>query len=82
MPLPNYTTNSVTPSEGEIFNRFSPELQARNLANRERRQRDHEDFVSKLKEYSKSDKPSTSLPNSVPLVEDGGEDGTQLTLRK
>ncbi len=47
----------VTPSEGELFNRFSPELQASNLANRARRLRNHEDFVSKLKEYSKSDKP-------------------------
>lgn len=47
----------VTPSEGELFSRFSPELQASNLANRARRQRDHEDFVGKLKEYSKSDKP-------------------------
>ena len=47
----------VTPAEGELFKRFSPELQAHNLANRERRQRDYEDFVGKLKEYSKSDKP-------------------------
>ncbi len=47
----------VTPSEGELFQRFSPELQASNLANRARRQRDYEDFVGKLKEYSKSDKP-------------------------
>lgn len=47
----------VTPSEGELFQRFSPELQASNLANRARRQREYEDFVGKLKEYSKSDKP-------------------------
>jgi hypothetical protein len=47
----------VTPAEGELFKRFSPELQKHNLENRERRQRDYEDFVSKLKEYSKSDKP-------------------------
>jgi CBP4 len=47
----------VTPSEAELFNRFSPELQAFNLANRDRRQREYEDFVGKLKEYSKSDKP-------------------------
>jgi CBP4 len=47
----------VTPAEGELFKRFSPELQQHNLENRERRQRDYEDFVSKLKEYSKSDKP-------------------------
>lgn len=47
----------VTPSEGELFTRFSPELQASNLANRARRQAEYEDFVGKLKEYSKSDKP-------------------------
>jgi biopolymer transport protein ExbB/TolQ len=49
--------NLVTPSEGELFKKFSPELQQHNLENRERRQRDYEDFVGKLKEYSKSDKP-------------------------
>jgi CBP4 len=53
--------SSVTPNEGELFKRFSPELQKHNLENRERRQRDYEDFVGKLKEYSKSDKPSMSL---------------------
>ena len=47
----------VTPAEGELFNRFSPELQKRNLENRPRRQAEYEDFVGKLKEYSKSDKP-------------------------
>ena len=47
----------VTPSEGELFQRFSPELQKRNLEMREQRQADYEDFVTKLKEYSKSDKP-------------------------
>ena len=49
---------AVTPAEGELFKRFSPELQARNLEARDRRQRDYEDFVGKLKEYSRSDKPS------------------------
>ena len=47
----------VTPAEGELFQKFSPELQKRNLEMREQRQADYEDFVSKLKEYSKSDKP-------------------------
>ena len=47
----------VTPAEGELFKRFSPELQQYNLENRDRRQREYEDFVTKLKEYSKSDKP-------------------------
>jgi hypothetical protein len=46
----------LTPGPDELFQKFSPELQASNLANRDRRQRDYEDFVSKLKEYSKSDK--------------------------
>ncbi|RMZ86224.1 hypothetical protein DV737_g150, partial [Chaetothyriales sp. CBS 132003] len=47
----------VVPAEGELFKQFSPELQQRNLENRERRQREYEDFLGKLKEYSRSDKP-------------------------
>ena len=47
----------VTPAEGELFKRFSPELQRHNLEKRAQRQADYEDFVGKLKEYSKSDKP-------------------------
>lgn len=48
---------AVTPAEGELFKKFSPELQKYNLENRDRRKRDYEEFVSQLKEYSKSDKP-------------------------
>ena len=44
------------------FQRFNPDLQKRNLENRERRQQDFDDFVMRLKEYSKSDKPSMLLP--------------------
>ena len=47
----------VTPAEGELFKKFSPELQKHNLEKRAQRQADYEDFVGKLKEYSKSDKP-------------------------
>jgi hypothetical protein len=47
----------VTPSEGEVFKRFSPDLQKRNLELREQRLKNNEEFVSKLIEYSKSDKP-------------------------
>ena len=47
----------LTPTSEELFSRFSPELQKSNLENRARRQADYEDFVGKLKEYSKSDKP-------------------------
>jgi len=47
----------VTPSEGELLKRFSPELQKHNLENRERRRLEYEDFAGKMREYSKSDKP-------------------------
>lgn len=52
----------VTPSEGELFKRFNPDLQKRNLENRERRKQEYEDFSAKMIEYSKSDKPSESYP--------------------
>ena len=38
--------------------RYNPELQKRSLANRQERQQDFDNFVSKMKEYSKSSKPS------------------------
>ncbi|KAI4149131.1 MAG: hypothetical protein LQ340_004778 [Diploschistes diacapsis] len=39
--------------------RYNPELQKRSLANREQKQQDFDNFVVKLKEYSKSKKTST-----------------------
>jgi len=48
----------VSPSEEEIFFKYNPELQKRSLENRVGRQQDFDNFVGKLKEYSKSDKPS------------------------
>ncbi|KAI9795304.1 MAG: assembly factor cbp4 [Candelina submexicana] len=47
----------VTPTEEELFKRYNPELQKRSLENRYQRQKDFDDFVTRLKEYSKSDKP-------------------------
>jgi hypothetical protein len=47
----------LTPAEGEVFKRFNPDLQKRNLELREQRLKSNEEFVSKLIEYSKSDKP-------------------------
>lgn len=38
--------------------KYNPELQKRSLENRHQRQQDFDDYVTKLKEYSKSDKPS------------------------
>ncbi|KAI1928514.1 Assembly factor cbp4 [Ophidiomyces ophidiicola] len=49
--------NYIRPSEEELFKRFNPDLQRRNLENRDRRQKEFDDFVTQLKEYSKSDKP-------------------------
>ena len=37
--------------------KYNPELQKRSLENREQKQQDFDNFVNKLKEYSKSDKP-------------------------
>jgi hypothetical protein len=48
----------ISPTEEEIFLKYNPELQKRSLENRIERQQDFDNFVGKLKEYSKSDKPS------------------------
>ena len=42
-----------------VEQRYNPELQKRSLANREQAQKDFDNFVGKLKEYSKSSKTST-----------------------
>ncbi|KAI9817464.1 MAG: assembly factor cbp4 [Pycnora praestabilis] len=47
----------VSPTEEELFKRYNPDLQRRSLENRQGRQQDFDNFVGKLKEYSKSDKP-------------------------
>ncbi|WPG98184.1 Hypothetical protein R9X50_00097000 [Acrodontium crateriforme] len=46
----------VMPTEEELFKRYNPELQARSLANRQERQQEFDDFVGRLKGYSKSNK--------------------------
>lgn len=47
----------VQPTDEELFQRYNPELQKRSLEGRYQRQKDFDDFVTKLKEHSKSDKP-------------------------
>jgi len=47
----------VMPTEEELFKRYNPELQKRSLEKRQEKQQDFDNFVNKLKEYSKSDKP-------------------------
>jgi hypothetical protein len=51
----------VSPTEEELFMKYNPELQKRSLENRRERQEDFDNFVMRLREYSKSDKPSMSL---------------------
>jgi hypothetical protein len=50
----------VQPTDEELFQKYNPELQKRSLERRFERQQEFDDFVTRLKEYSKSDKPSTS----------------------
>lgn len=54
-------TYYVTPTEEELFKKYSPDLQKKSLANRDQTQAEFNHFVDKLKQYSKSDKPSKSL---------------------
>jgi hypothetical protein len=42
--------------------RYNPELQRRSLERRQEKQEDFDNFVGRLKEYSKSDKPSEPYP--------------------
>ncbi|KAK2761526.1 assembly factor cbp4 [Emmonsiellopsis sp. PD_33] len=46
----------IRPTDEELFKRFNPDLQKRNLETREKRQQDFDNFVTELKEHAKSDK--------------------------
>ncbi|XDG07387.1 hypothetical protein ABKA04_007002 [Annulohypoxylon sp. FPYF3050] len=48
----------VQPSEEELFKKYNPDLQKKSLERRYERQKEFDDFVTQLKEYSKSDRPS------------------------
>ncbi|KAI1398596.1 CBP4-domain-containing protein [Hypoxylon fuscum] len=47
----------VQPTDEELFKKYNPELQKKSLERRYEKQKDFDDFVTRLKEYSKSDKP-------------------------
>jgi len=47
----------VSPSEEQLFLKYNPALQKRSLENRVQKQEDFDNFVGKLKEFSRSDKP-------------------------
>jgi hypothetical protein len=48
----------VSPTDEELFQRYNPELKRKSLERRYERQKEFDDFVVKLKEQSKSSKPS------------------------
>lgn len=50
----------ISPTEEELRAKYNPELRKRSLEQGEQRQQEFDDFVGKLKEWSKSDKPSAS----------------------
>lgn len=54
-------TYYVTPTEEELFKKYNPDLQKKSLENRDKNQAEFNHFVDRLKEYSKSDKPSKWL---------------------
>ncbi|CAJ2504545.1 Uu.00g119390.m01.CDS01 [Anthostomella pinea] len=47
----------VQPTDEELFKRYNPELQKKSLERRYEKQKDFDDFVIQLKDYSKSDRP-------------------------
>ncbi|KAH6888089.1 hypothetical protein B0T10DRAFT_67625 [Thelonectria olida] len=47
----------LTPSEEQLRSRYNPELLKKSLEGKEEREQEFNDFVTRLKEYSKSDKP-------------------------
>ncbi|KAI1500008.1 CBP4-domain-containing protein [Biscogniauxia marginata] len=47
----------VQPTDEELFKKYNPDLQRKSLERRYERQKEFDDFVTQLKEYSKSDKP-------------------------
>ncbi|RCI14049.1 hypothetical protein L249_8035 [Ophiocordyceps polyrhachis-furcata BCC 54312] len=50
-------TMYLTPSEDELRKRYNPDLQKKSLETREERQQEFDEFVTRLKTYSKSEKP-------------------------
>ncbi|KFY06142.1 hypothetical protein V491_08831 [Pseudogymnoascus sp. VKM F-3775] len=82
----------LTPTEEELFARYNPELQRRSLENRQQKQEDFDNFVTRLKEYSKSDKPiweaaaemeakKKKIADAVRLAEQKQADQKQTPLR-
>lgn len=63
----------VQPTDEELFKRYSPELQKKSLERRHERQQEFDDFVNQLKDFSKSDKHSTSVESETTAGHDTNE---------
>jgi hypothetical protein len=55
----------IRPTDEELRKRYNPDLQKRSAEQGDRRAQEFDDYVTKLKEWSKSDKSSTWFPNSA-----------------
>ena len=49
---------AIRPTDEELFKRYNPELQKRSLEEGDRRAQEFDDYVNRLKQWSKSDKSS------------------------
>ncbi|OGM42062.1 assembly factor cbp4 [Aspergillus bombycis] len=47
---------AIRPTDEELFKRYNPELQRRSLEEGDRRAQEFDDYVNRLKQWSKSDK--------------------------
>jgi len=70
----------VTPTEEELFLKYNPELQKRSLENRIGKQQDFDNFVGRLKEYSKSDKPIWEAAAEAEKLSRDGKIAEQVKL--
>lgn len=59
---------SIRPTDEELFKRYNPELQKRSLEEGDRRAQEFDDYVNRLKQWSKSDKSSMSLPSLSSVI--------------
>jgi hypothetical protein len=56
---------SIRPTDEELVKRYNPDLQKRSAEQGEQRAQEFDDYVNKLKEWSKSDKSSASFHSIV-----------------
>ena len=57
----------VQPTDEELFKRYNPELQKKSLERRYERQKEFDDFVNQLKDFSKDDRHSMRYCEPPPL---------------